>query len=76
MLGFIINDSQYLKEEYENQAAKNYCNSKYSLGKLDTQGQRINIDIKFEKNGRKITFTSGWMVRPKGEITNNTPLAD
>ena len=49
MLGFIINDSQYLKEEYENQAAKNYCNSKYSLGKLDTQGQRINIDIKFEK---------------------------
>ena len=23
-----------------------------------------------------LVFTSGWMVRPKGEITNNTPLAD
>ncbi len=74
-LGFTIKDSQYLKEEYESQVVKNYCNSNYKLGKLDMQGQRINIDIKFFKNGRDIVFTSGWMVRPKGEITNNTPLA-
>ena len=76
MLGFTITDSQYLKDEYENQAVKNYCNSQYKLGKLDLQGQRINIDVKFVKNGRNIVFTSGWMVRPRGEITNNTPLAD
>lgn len=75
-LGFTIKDSQYLKEEYENQAVINYCNSEYELAKLDTQGQRINIDIKFIKNGRNLVFTSGWMVRAKGEITNNTPLAD
>ena len=75
MLGFTIKDSQYLKEEYEKQAVKNYCDSKYKLGKLDMQGQRINIDIEFVKNGRNLIFTSGWMVRPKGEITNNTPLA-
>lgn len=75
-LGFTIKDSQYLKEEYENQAVINYCNSEYKLAKLDTQGQRINIDIKFIKNGRNLVFTSGWMVRAKGEITNNTPLAD
>ena len=55
---------------------KNYCDSKYKLAKLDIQGQRINIDIEFVKNGRNLVFTSGWMVRPKGENTNNTPLAD
>lgn len=76
ILGFSINDSQYVKQEYENQAVKNYCNSKYTLGKLDEHGQRINIDIKFTKNGRNIVFTSVWMVRPKGEITNNTPLGN
>lgn len=75
-LGFSINDSEYLKQEYENQAVKNYCNSEYSLGKLDMYGQRINIDIKLVKNGRNIVFTSGWLVRPKGKITNNTPLGD
>ncbi len=76
MLGFTIKDSQCLKEEYEIQAVRKYCNSNYKLGKLDMQGQRIDIDIKFIKNGRNLVFTSGWMVRPKGVITNNTPLAD
>lgn len=75
-LGFTVNDSNYLKKEYEIQALKNYCNSKYKLGKLDSQGQRINIDIEFMKNNRKLKFASGWMVRPEGLITNNTPLAD
>lgn len=55
---------------------KNYFNSKYKLGKLDAQGQRINIDIEFVKNDRNLDFTSGWMVRPNGQITKNTPLAD
>ena len=76
LLGFTAKDSQFLKKEYEKQAVKRYCDGNYELGKLDSQGQRINIDIKFEKNGRNISFTSGWMVKPKGEITNNTPLAD
>lgn len=75
MLGFTKNNSQYLKKEYENQAVINYSNSNYKLGKLDSRGQRINIDITFIRNGRKLVFTSGWMVRPKGIITNNTPLA-
>lgn len=76
MLGFSINDSQYLKQEYENQAVKNYCNGNYKLGKLDSHGQRINIDIKFIKNNRNLVFTSGWMIKQKGKISNNTPLAD
>lgn len=76
ILGFTKNDSQYLNNEYENQAIKNYCNGNYKLGKLDVQGQRINIDISFIKENRKIVFNSGWMIRPNGKITNNTPLAD
>lgn len=76
ILGFNIDDSKYLQNEYEKQAVIEYCDSNYALGKLDEQGQRININIKFEKNGRKIIFESGWMVRPKGLITTNTPLAD
>ena len=76
ILGFTKSDSEYLKKEYEKQAVKNYCDSQYRLGKLDIQGQRINIKIRFDKNGRKIVFDSGWMVRPKGEILNNTPLAN
>lgn len=75
-LGFTRADSKYLKYEYEKQAVQNYCDSQYVLSKLDEQGQRINIDIKLKKNGRNLVFTSGWMVKPKGEITNNTPLAD
>ena len=75
-LGFTINDCEYLQKEYTNQALNNYSNSNYKLAKLDGQGQRININIKFNRNGRNIKFTSGWMVRPNGLITNNTPLAD
>lgn len=32
--------------------------------------------IKVDKNGRSLIFSSGWMVRPKGIISNNTPLAE
>jgi len=75
-LGFTKEDSYYLKEEYEKQAVIKYTESQYKLQKLNWNGQRINIDIEFIKNGRSIKFTSGWMVRPKGKITINTPLGD
>ena len=73
-LGFTINDSEYLQKEYENQAIKAYVDANYQMGLLNLQGQRINIDIKFEKNERKVSFTSGWMVRKQGLISNNTPF--
>ena len=44
-----------------------YCKSNYKLGKLNEKGQRINVTIRFEKNGRSIRFDSGWMVRPFGK---------
>ena len=47
----------------------------YELGKLNEQGQRINIRIKLERknNDEMVTFISGWMVCPNGEIRLVTP---
>ena len=73
MLGFYNKRFSVFKRRIWNPSSKKVY---YKLGKLDMQGQRIGIDIKFIKNGRNLVFTSGWMVRPKGVITNNTPLAD
>lgn len=73
-LGFSIADAEFLEREYEKQASEKYCNSDYSLGKLDKNGQRININIEFNRNGNEISFLSGWMVKPKGFISNNTPF--
>lgn len=75
-LGFTIADCEYLQSEYEKQAARKYCSGEYKLKKLDQYGQRINITIKLAKNGRQIEFESGWLVHPKGLLTNTTPLGD
>lgn len=74
-LGFTYQDSQFLKLEYEIQARGKYLSGNYSLGKLDGNGQRMNIGIDFiHPDKGLITFVSGWMIRPNGQITCNTPL--
>lgn len=73
-LGFNIEDSGNMKEEFEKQAAEQYCNGEYKLGLLDGNGQRISIEINLTKNGRNIKLITGWMVRPQGLITCNTPF--
>lgn len=73
-LGFEIGDSEEMKAEFEKQAAEKYCSGEYDLGRLDKHGQRISIEINLAKNGREIKLITGWMVRPKGLITCNTPL--
>lgn len=76
-LGFTINDSQRLKEKFEKEAVCKYTEGEYKLGKLDSNGQRINIEVEIEREGKSSAkFISGWMVRPKGRITNNTPLGE
>lgn len=74
-LGFTIEDSEYLKKEYERQALKAYIEGNYKLGKWDDQGQRITIDICLENNGMKYLKGSGWMVCINGKIKNTTPIA-
>lgn len=44
-------------------------------GKLDSNGQRMNIGIDLVHSGKGlVSFISGWMIRPNGQITCNTPL--
>ena len=71
LLGFLKEDSEYLKSEYEKQAKEEYLRGNYILGKLDKYGQRITITINL-RNGVKMQ--SGWLVHPLGVITCATPL--
>lgn len=51
----------------------------YTLGKLDEYGQRFNIEIKLPgigaASGKTSSLKSGWMTRPDGSITLNTPFS-
>ena len=74
-LGFTNQDSEVLKSEYERQAREKYISGNYWLGKIDSNGPRMNIEINFAHPDRDlISFVSGWMIRPNGQITCNTPL--
>ena len=52
--------------------------SVYYSGKLDKNGQRINIRIAIERRGtgELVTFLSGWMARPNGLLQMTTPYGD
>ena len=71
MLGFLKEDSEYLKSEYEKQAKEQYLKGNYILGKLDRYGQRITITIHL-RNGVKMQ--SGWLVHPLGVLICTTSL--
>lgn len=69
-LGFTVDDSKYLQEEFCNQALIQYLSGNYILKNLDERGQRLAIPIKL----RDAKFYSGWMVYPEGKIINTTPF--
>lgn len=74
-LGFNAEDSQYLQQEFQKQAKERYVAGDYTLGLLDSRGQRISISVLLANQERgMVKFVSGWMVRPNGYITCNTPL--
>lgn len=76
-LGFTIDSSDYLKSEFERQAKEKYISGDYVLGDLDEHGQRIDIRIDvFNENNEQKYFIAGWMIRPNGLITLNTPFGD
>jgi len=78
-LGYTAGDSQMLANLYTNQAAAKYASGNYTLGKLDSFRQRINIEIELggigSATGRTSFIQSGWMIRPDGTITLNTPFS-
>ncbi len=76
-MDFDISQSEYLKNEFEKQAKEKYVSGDYEITRLNEQGQRINIKIEVKNmRGKTKYFISGWMVRPYGLITCNTPFGD
>ena len=69
-LGFNIEDSEYLQNEYCKQSLNQYLLGNYVLKNLDKRGQRLAIPINL--NGKE--FYSGWMLFPEGKIKNTTPF--
>lgn len=73
--GYTIADSEWLKDEIERQATVKYSYGEYTLGKLDTRGQRINIRVTIPRKQEPgdVSFVTGWMVLPNGKLKLNTP---
>ena len=67
-LGYDINDSQYLQNEYCKQALSQYLVGNYVLKNLDIREQKLAIPTSL--NGT--TFYSGWMLCSEGKIKNTT----
>lgn len=73
--GYSISDSLWLKNEIEKQALEKYLSGDYELGKLDKNGQRINIRIELprKRDSGTVSFVSGWIAYPNGKLKLTTP---
>ena len=73
--GYTIKDAKWLQKEIEKQGFDKYINGDYNLGKLNKDGQRISIRIEIPRKDKDgtVSFITGWMVYPNGEIKLNTP---
>ena len=73
--GYTVEDAHWLQVEMEKQAKERYVTGDYTLGKLDIRGQRISIRITIPKKDGTgdVSFLSGWMVLPNGQLKLNTP---
>ena len=60
--GCTIEDSHWLKSEIEQQGLEKYIAGQYTLNKLNSNGQRINIIIKTPRKDKSgdVAFTTGW----------------
>lgn len=73
--GYTVADAKWLQAELEKQGLEKYINGKYTLGKLDYNGQRISIRIEIPRKDRSdnVSFITGWLVYPSGKIQLATP---
>lgn len=78
-LGYSATDSAVLASMWESQGAAKYAQGEFTLGKLDTYGQRINIEIELQgraqAQGQTSYLRSGWMIQGDGSIKLNTPFS-
>lgn len=68
-------DAGWLQSEIEKQAREKYLLGDFTLGDLDKRGQRINIRVTITRRdtGEPVSFITGWMVDPNGQIQLVTP---
>lgn len=73
--GYTVNDAKWLQTEIERQGLENYITGNYILGKLDHNGQRISIRVTIPRkdNDSTVSFVTGWIVYPNGQIKLTTP---
>lgn len=73
--GYTVDDARWLQSELEQQAREKYISGDYRIGKLDLHGQRISITIEIPRKDSEgtVTFSTGWMVKPNGQLKLNTP---
>jgi hypothetical protein len=73
--GYTVEDARWLQSEIEKQALEKYYTGDYTLGKLDKNGQRINIRVTIPRKDKidDVSFTTGWMVEANGKLKLNTP---
>ena len=78
-LGYGREHSQELAKLYEKQASEKFARGEYTLGIKDQYGQRINIEIELpgtgSASGKTSYLKSGWMIKPDGSISLNTPFS-
>lgn len=77
--GYTMEDAQEIYDGIAENAKIQYLNGEYRLGRLDKNGQRIEmrctLNGKKDKTGQVYSFITGWMVYPDGMLHNNTPYA-
>lgn len=73
--GYTVSDAKWLRDEIEKQGLEKYVSGEYTLGKLNENGQRINIRVEIPRrdNIGTVSFVTGWMVCQNGKIKLNTP---
>lgn len=73
-----MKDSQTLNKMYKEQAALKYAKGEYTLGKADSFGERMNIELNLpgigDVAGKLSYLKSGWMIKPDGSLSLITPF--
>nr|WP_203699704.1 hypothetical protein [Asanoa iriomotensis] len=76
--GYGREHSEQLAADFTRQGTARFAAGEYTRGRADQHGQRITIPIDLvgrgEAAGRSTTVKSGWMIRPDGSLTLNTPF--
>lgn len=77
--GYTMENAQEVYDQIARHAEAGYQSGNYVLGRLNENGQRIEIKCtipgKGDKANQTYSFITGWMVYPNGKLHNNTPYA-